>query len=216
MPEDAYTVHRKSGFAGEAQWRRRPALVVVDFSLGFTDPQTAIGSDLSEILDRTNDAVGVFRSAGLPIVFTTIEFRPEMNYAWHDKAPGLKILEKGSDLVRIDPASGYRSGDPVVSKSGASAFFGTDLTTLLQAVDADTVILAGVTTSGCVRASAVDAVQYGYPTVVLRDCVGDRHPSVHESSLSDIEAKYGDVRTLNETIGRLQLPFAASAANTSA
>ncbi|MNP34028.1 Maleamate amidohydrolase [compost metagenome] len=97
-----------------------------------------------------------------------------------------------------------RDGEPVVSKQYASAFFGTSLASLLHAQGIDTLVLAGCSTSGCIRASAVDAVQHGFRTIVVRECVGDRHPAPHEANLFDIDSKYGDVVSRQEAMEQLQ------------
>jgi nicotinamidase-related amidase len=124
--------------------------------------------------------------------------------AWLRKAPGLAILREGSELVEIDPRLHRRRDDLLVTKKGASAFFGTALAATLVALGADSVVVCGATTSGCVRASCVDAIQYGFPVLVPRECVGDRAAGPHEANLFDIDAKYGDVVALEEAIGHLR------------
>jgi nicotinamidase-related amidase len=139
------------------------------------------------------------------VIFTTIAYEPHLRDggAWLEKAPGLAVLQIGSELVDIDPRLPVGPADPVVVKKGASAFFGTNLTGILAAQRVDTVIICGATTSGCVRASAVDSVQSGYPTLVVRDCVGDRAQGPHDANLFDIQAKYADVIGLEEALGYL-------------
>jgi nicotinamidase-related amidase len=142
------------------------------------------------------------RAAGLPVVFTTIAYDAGQiaTLTWLKKATGMAALELGSRLVEIDDRLARRPDEHLVVKTGASAFFGTALASYLTAAGADTVIVTGATTSGCVRASVVDAVQHGFPTLVPRDCVADRAAAPHEASLFDIHEKYGDVVDLDDVL----------------
>jgi nicotinamidase-related amidase len=183
----------------------RPAVLVVDFSRGFTDTACALGSDLDAPVEATARLLEVARAAGSPVVFTTIAFEPggADGGIWTRKMPGLAALELGSDWVEIDPRLGRREGEPVVVKKGASAFFGTNLPAILVAAGADAVVLCGATTSGCVRATAVDLLQHGYPALVPRECVGDRAQAPHDANLFDIDMKYADVVSLDEALDYL-------------
>jgi nicotinamidase-related amidase len=144
------------------------------------------------------------RGAGVAVVYTTIAYEPgDESRAWLRKAPGLAALAAGSELVEIDPRIEPAEGEPVLVKKGASAFFETDLAERLHALGADTVVICGATTSGCVRASVVDSVQHGFPTLVVREAVGDRAPEPHDANLFDIEAKYGDVISVDDAVGYL-------------
>jgi nicotinamidase-related amidase len=193
--QETEEIYERAGFGAAVRRGARPALVVVDFSRGFTDPQYATGSELSAEVERTARLAGAARAAGLPVIFTTIAYAANLldGGAWLAKAPGLAILQEGSPLVEIDPRLPLHPADTLIVKKGASAFFGTSLAALLVAQRVDTVILCGATTSGCIRASAVDSVQSGFPTIVVRDCVGDRAQGPHEANLFDIQAKYADV-----------------------
>jgi maleamate amidohydrolase len=191
----------------------RPAVLVVDFSCGFTDPACALGSDLDEPVEATARLLAVARAAGLPVVFTTIAFGPggADGGIWTQKMPALVELEIGSRWVEIDPRLERREREPVVVKKGASAFFGTNLPAILVAAGADSVVLCGATTSGCVRATAVDLLQYGYPALVPRECVGDRARAPHDANLFDIDMKYADVVSLDEALAHLEgLPTATT------
>jgi nicotinamidase-related amidase len=195
-------IYERAGFGGAVRRGSRPALVVVDFSRGFTDPQYATGSELTSEVQGTARLAAAVREAGLPVIFTTIAYAANGRDggAWLAKAPGLAILREGTPLVEIDPRLALEPADTLIVKKGASAFFGTNLAGVLAAQRVDTVILCGATTSGCIRASAVDSVQSGFPTLVVRDCVGDRAPGPHEANLFDIQAKYADVIDLDETL----------------
>lgn len=204
MAQDVQTRYVRAGFGGSVRRGRRPALVVVDFTRGFTDPGGQVGSDMTTQLEVTSRLITVAREARAPIIFTTIAFPDNAPNVWRDKAPGLAVLREGTPAVEIDPRLPRQPYDIIIAKIGASAFFGTDLVTVLRAYGADTVLVCGATTSGCVRATAVDSVQYGFPTLVIADAVADRIASAHEASLIDIQAKYADVITTDEAMGYLR------------
>lgn len=187
---------------------RRPAVLVVDLSRGFTDPDSRLGSDLSAVVEATRRVLDVAREREAPAVFTTIAFDPSGRDAglWPEKIPSVLDLKLGTPWVEIDPRLGRRPDEAVIVKKGASAFFGTNLSAILATQGTDTVVLCGATTSGCVRATAIDLLQYGFPTVVPRDCVGDRATEPHEANLVDIQAKYADVVSMDETLAYLADP----------
>jgi nicotinamidase-related amidase len=214
-PDRTATVYDQAGFGRPVERGSRPVVVVVDFSYGFTDPQYPTGADMSGPVLATARLLEAARSGGVPVVFTTIAYDPGQlrSLAWLKKATGMAALELGTRLVDIDERLAPRTDEHLVVKTGASAFFGTALASYLASVRADTVVVTGATTSGCVRATVVDAVQYGYPTLVPRDCVADRAPAPHEASLFDIDEKYGDVVDLDDVLAYLQaLPGTAGAA----
>jgi maleamate amidohydrolase len=196
-------VYERAGFGVTVRRGERPAIIVVDFSRGFTEPQFPTGADLTAEVEATGRLLAAARERVVPVVFTTIAYEPHLRDggAWLEKAPGLAVLQTGSELVDIDPRLPVGPHEPVVVKKGASAFFGTNLTAILAAQRVDTVIICGATTSGCVRASAVDSVQSGYPTLVVRECVGDRARGPHDANLFDIQAKYADVIGLEDALG---------------
>lgn len=174
----------------------RPALIVVDFSLGFTDPASRLACDADDALAVTARLLAAARSSGAPVVFTTVaydEAAERVAAAFIAKSPALLELRVGSRWVEIDPRIAPAPGEPVLVKLFASAFFGTPLASLLAAAGCDTTVIAGASTSGCVRATAVDALQHGYRVVVPRDAVADRLDSAHEAALFDLDAKYADV-----------------------
>jgi nicotinamidase-related amidase len=181
-------------------------MLVVDFSCGFTDPECPLGSDLSHQVEQTKRLLEVARGKDLPVIFTTIGFEANLRDAglWLQKAPLLAELQLGSRWVEIDSRLGRLPNEPVVLKKGASAFFGTNLTAILISQQVDTVILCGATTSGCIRATAVDLLQNGFPTLIPRECVGDRAQEPHEANLFDMEAKYADVVSLEQALDYLE------------
>ncbi|MFB7165285.1 isochorismatase family protein [Streptomyces sp. NPDC056121] len=191
------SVYERAGFGAPVSRGARPALVIVDLTRGFTEPGFPTGSDLTEAVAATVQLIEAARDAHLPVIFTAISYSPAeadgRSLAWLDKAPGMRALREASDAVALDPRLPYRDGDVLIVKKGASAFFGTSLGAQLTALGRDTVLVCGATTSGCVRATAVDAVQSGFPVLVPRDAVGDRAQGPHDAALFDIQAKYGDV-----------------------
>ncbi|MGE2730202.1 isochorismatase family protein [Mycolicibacterium vaccae] len=197
----------QAGFGAAVRRGRRPVIIVVDLSCGFTEAEFPTGTDLTDVVRSTGQLIESGRAAGVPVVFTTIAYTPaEINgsvVTWLGKATGMRSLRVGSPEATIDPRLPLREEDQVIVKKGASAFFGTPLTSMLVALGCDTVLICGATTSGCIRATAVDAVQWGFSVLVVRDCVGDRAPGPHEANLFDIQEKYGDVITLDDAIGYL-------------
>lgn len=204
---------RHTGFHGRAGFGRRPALIVVDVNVGFTDPESPLVCDLEEVVVAIQRLLAEMRSAGLPVVFTTVSYDEgdrETAAAFIDKVPALLTLEAGSRWVEIDPRLAPREGEPVLNKLFASAFFGTALSSFLAANGCDSLIVAGASTSGCVRATVVDAIQHGYRPIVPREAVGDRNPEAHAASLYDIDAKYGDVVSVDDVIAHLEEVAAAA------
>jgi len=196
-----------AGFHGRAGFGERPALVVVDMNVAFTDRSSPLACPLDGVVGAIQELLRECRAAGFPVVYTTVAYDEEARRTaavFIDKVPALLTLEAGSRWVEIDPRIAPLPGEPVLTKLFASAFFGTELQSLLAAAGCDTLVVTGASTSGCVRATAVDALQHGYRPVVPREAVGDRDPDAHEANLYDIDAKYGDVVSLEETLGHLE------------
>jgi len=204
--EEAREVYARVGLGQAVTLGAHPAVLVVDFSRGFTDPACALGSELTAEVEATKQVLDVARAKGLLVVFTTIGYEPGLKDGglWLQKAPALGELQVGGRWVEIDPRLERAYDEPVILKKGASAFFGTNLASILITQDVDSVVLCGATTSGCVRATAVDLLQYGWPTLVPRECVGDRARAPHEANLFDIQAKYADVVPVEEAIVYLE------------
>jgi nicotinamidase-related amidase len=202
----AAAVYDAAEMGGALRRGSRPAVLVVDFSRGFTDPACALGSDLTGPVMATRLLLDLARATDVPVIFTAVGFQPESDRSlpWLQKLPGLAELAIGTRWVEIDPRLGRRPSEPVIVKQGASAFFGTPLAPLLVSLAVDTVVLCGATTSGCVRATAVDLMQFGWTAVVPRDCVGDRARAPHEANLFDIQAKYGDVVSADAALAYLR------------
>jgi maleamate amidohydrolase len=202
------------GFGGRGGFGRRPALVVIDMTLGFTDPESPLACDLEGPISEIQKLLRAARRSEIPIVFTTVAYRESDKLtaaAFIDKVPALLTLHAGTRWVEVDPRIAPQEMEPVLNKLFASGFFGTGLSSLLIAAGIDTLIITGASTSGCVRATAVDALQYGFRPVVPREAVGDRNPDAHKASLYDIDAKYGDVIPVQETLDYLEEVAAAHA-----
>ena len=195
------------GFGGRGGLGRLPALVVIDMTLGFTDPESPLACDLEGPVSEIQKLLEAARQAEIPVVFTTIAFRESDKLtaaAFIDKVPALLTLEAGTRWAEIDPRLAPRETEPVLNKLFASGFFGTGLSSLLTAAGVDTLISTGASTSGCVRATAVDALQYGFRPVIPREAVGDRNVDAHEANLYDVDAKYGDVVRVQEVLDYLR------------
>ena len=200
--DEAREVYARARLGERIKLGARPAVLVVDFSCGFTDPECSLGSDCTTAVEQTKRVLDAARAKGLPVIFTTIGFEPSLKDGglWLQKAPSLADLQIGGKWVEIDPRLEPRDDETIVLKKGASGFFGTNLASILVAQGVDSVVLCGATTSGCVRATAVDLLQYGWPTIVPRECVADRAQAPHEANLFDIQAKYADVLSLDEVL----------------
>jgi nicotinamidase-related amidase len=200
--EEAREVYAAARLGQRVTLGSRPAVLVVDFSCGFTDPECALGSDMTAAVEATKRLLDTARGRGMPVIFTTIGYEPSLKDGglWLQKVPSLGDLQIGGRWVEIDPRLEAREDETVVLKKGASAFFGTNLPAILVSQGVDSVILCGATTSGCIRATAIDLLQYGYPTLVPRECVADRAQAPHEANLFDIDAKYADVVPLDDVL----------------
>jgi maleamate amidohydrolase len=188
-----------TGFGRAAGLGERPAVVVVDLIRGFTDPGCPLGADLGDVVAATRALLDVARDRGVPVWFTTTCYdddRAAQAAVFLRKVPALRTLRPGSEWVDVDERLARRDDEEVLVKSFASAFFDTALAERLRA--RDSLVVCGASTSGCVRATVVDALQHGLAPVVAREAVGDRWPQAHAQSLSDIEQKYGDVLALDD------------------
>jgi maleamate amidohydrolase len=204
--QEAREVYAKAGLGESVTMGSRPAILVVDFSCGFTDPECTLGSEMTEQVEATKRLLDAARAKALPIVFTTIGYESSLKDGglWLQKVPALGDLQIGGRWVEIDPRLEPREDETIVLKKGASAFFGTNLASILISQRIDSVILCGATTSGCIRATAIDLLQYGYPTLVPRECVADRAQAPHVANLFDIQAKYADVVSIEDALGYVE------------
>lgn len=187
--------YASAGFGQGLAWGSRPALIVIDMMRGYFEPgaEFYLGSD--DCLTAAARVLASARAAGIPVLHTRVEFDPDgiNGGVFVRKIPTLRQLVPGSRFGQIMPQVAPADHEVVIVKQYASAFHGTTLSATLTALRVDTVIITGVSTSGCVRATGVDAIQYGYVPLVVRQAVGDRDPRPHEANLFDLQAKYAEV-----------------------
>jgi maleamate amidohydrolase len=204
--EQTTSTYARGTFGSRSGFGKRPGVLVVDFCLGMTDPASPLGADMSEALRCTRRLLDSSRALGLPVVYTTVRYArgcPDGG-AFLDKIPALRVFEEGGPWSAIDDRVAPQAGEVVIVKKFASAFFGTSAASILTSKGVDTVIVTGSTTSGCVRASAIDALQSGFRVVIPRECVADRAAGPHEANLFDLNAKYADVLSLDEVMAALE------------
>jgi maleamate amidohydrolase len=196
-------IYEARGFGGRSGAGDHPALVVIDLCYGFTDPESPLACDCEGAVAATARLLEAARAGGHPVAFTTVQYDAagrEIAAAFIAKAPGLLTLEPGTRWPQIDERIAPAENEPVMPKLFASGFFGTSLGAMLAARGCDTVVVTGASTSGCVRATAVDALQHGYRVVVPREAVADRAEGAHRATLTDLDAKYGDVVGIDEAV----------------
>ncbi|MDO9502202.1 MAG: isochorismatase family protein [Falsiroseomonas sp.] len=179
---------------------QRPALVIVDFVVGFADPAHFGGGNIAPAIEQTVHLLAFARRHRWPVAHTRVVYAEDGSDAgvFTLKAPSLLKLTEASPLSQIVPELAPRAGEHIVRKQGASGFFDTNLASWLRFQGADTVVVAGCTTSGCVRATVVDSLQHNFRTIVATDCVGDRALGPHEANLFDMGQKYADLKTRAE------------------
>lgn len=176
---------------------QHPALLMIDFMQGYTTPGAPLFAP--GVVEAVSEAVALLHTArqvGIPVIHTRILYHPQHQRdggIWVKKAPVMRDMVEGNPLAAFCPQVQPLDEEVVITKQYASAFFGTALASLLVSEGIDTLLIAGCSTSGCVRATAVDALQYGFRAMVVQECVGDRHTAPHEANLFDIDSKYGDV-----------------------
>lgn len=196
-----------AGWGGTLEPGTRPALLVVDFVMAYLQPGSPLYAGVEAARDACVQLLHAARRAGVPVLHTNVRFQQggRDGGVFFRKLPALRCFEDGAqpELARFDPVLEPRAGETVITKQYASAFFGTTLASTLTSQAVDTLVIAGVSTSGCIRATAVDACQHGFVPLVVREAVGDRHPGPHEASLFDLQAKYAEVVGLESALSYL-------------
>lgn len=200
MSENVEQNYARSGFGHALGFGQRPALLMIDFVMAYLDPDSPLYAGVEDVRDRCVALLQICRTAEIPIFHTNVSYRPGSTDGgvFRRKLPLLKVFEAGSPLGQFAAGLEPRDGETVITKQYASAFFGTPLASSMAMLGIDSVLIAGVTTSGCVRASALDALQHGFVSIVVKDAVGDRHEAPHAANLFDLEAKYSDLVTISE------------------
>ena len=194
--------YKRAGFRARLGFGERPAVIVVDVCEAYLDPTSPLYAAVEDVVEAVGRVVDAARLAAIPVIFTRVVYQPggADGGIFYRKVPSLKIFEAGSPAGEFPDRVRPRDGDVVVLKQYASAFFGTSLAATLTAKAVDTTIITGLTTSGCVRATALDAMQSRFIPIVVRDAVGDRDERPHEASLFDLDNKYADVVDIDEVL----------------
>ncbi len=197
------TYQNDAGYAGSLGFGQNPALIVVDMIKAYTLPDSPLYAPGYEALAGV--IAGLVRAArekGLLVIFTTLSYDRDFLTGGHfvRKIPALQLLRSRPELAEMVDGLEPLGGEPVLTKQYASAFHGTPLLPLLNYRRTDSLLITGVSTSGCIRATATDAIGHGLIPMVVRDAVGDRSPQVHEANLFDLQAKYADLYTVQEVL----------------
>ncbi|KAA9378230.1 isochorismatase family protein [Microbispora cellulosiformans] len=210
-----------AGFAGRVGWGERVALLVIDMAGAWTSQDEMIGANLDGVLRNVRRLLDVVRTRDdIPVVFTTMaydETYSDLPFPSRLKTPHLERMIRGSERVRLVPGLDRRPHEALIEKPRASAFFNTNLPSILAAQRVDTVVVVGCSTSGCVRSTCESAIDHGLRAIVPAEAVGDRSASAHEAALFDINARYADVLSVEEVVGHIErLPRTAGAVTTDA
>lgn len=197
-PESAQDNYARGAFGAGLGFGTRQALLMVDFAQAYFVPESPLFANRPEVVGQAAELLAWARDHRMLVCHTRVEYRADGldGGVFFRKIPALTAFCTGNPLADTVPELAPRADEPMVTKQYASAFFGTSLASTLRAQGVDCVLIAGMSTSGCVRASAVDAMQNGFIPVVIGDACGDRHPAPHEANLFDLAAKYADVLTL--------------------
>lgn len=193
-------------YEGRLQPGSRRALLIVDVVMAYLEDTSPLFMETAAAARDSNVRLAdAARAAGVPVVFTGVTYKPDGSDGgvFYRKAPVLKAFIEGSPLGAFPPELTPLPGDKVFTKQYPSAFFGTGLAEALHAEGIDTLLITGYSTSGCVRASALDAMQYGFVPLVVREACADRHPAPHEANLFDLQAKYAEVISEAEALAYL-------------
>ena len=212
MSASLFDNYAAGGFGHALQPGLRPALLVIDFVRAYLVQGSPLYAGVEAARDACRDLLLAARTAGIPVLHTNVQYQPggRDGGVFFRKVPALRSFEAGAhpELAAFAEGLEPEPGETVITKQYASAFFGTSLASTLTALAVDTLLIAGVSTSGCVRASTLDACQHGFIPLVVRDAVGDRHPAPHEANLFDLQAKYAEVISLQqakEYLGRVRI-----------
>jgi maleamate amidohydrolase len=198
--------YARAGFGGRLAFGRSPALLIIDAVEAYVRPGAPLYADQDGALESLARLAEAAREAGILVIFTRVAYQAGGvdGGVFFRKVPVLRLFEGDGELGAFPQRLGPQAGDLVVTKQYASAFFGTSLASTLLAAGIDTVLMGGYSTSGCVRASALDALQHGFIPFVVREACGDRAPGPHEANLFDLQAKYAEVVGLEEALALIR------------
>jgi maleamate amidohydrolase len=208
MSETLDTNYARAGYHAQQSWGRRPAVLMIDFANAYYDPSSPLfgGEGCQIALDHAARLAPAARAAGVPVIYTEVKYQPggADGGAFYAKVPALTNFDAGAETQKLQTPLTVEKGDIVVTKQYPSGFFGTSLAATLKWLKIDTLLLAGVTTSGCVRATCIDSISHGFVTLVVEDAVGDRADGPHQANLFDMSAKYADLLSTDEAIDYLK------------
>lgn len=192
--------YSKAGFGGSIEPGAHPALLIIDFVRAYLDPECSLYAGVEKELEQAVKLLGECRKAGIPIFHTCVEYDAAgvEGGVFFRKVPALANFIRGSKYCAFGEGLEPAEGEVVITKKYPSAFFGTHLAATLASLGVDTLLMCGLSTSGCVRSSAVDALQYGYIPIVVREATGDRDEGPHEANLFDISKKFGEVISMDQ------------------
>lgn len=204
MSEDLAENYKRA-YSNKVGFGKKPALVLIDFAHAYFDKNCDLYAGVEDALASALRIREAAHEAGIPVILTEVSYHKSgvNGGRFFEKAKPLKAFVKGAKTAAFAEGLEPRDDEIVITKQYPSAFFGTSLASTLTALGVDTVILTGLTTSGCVRASCVDSMSYGFTTTVVREACGDRHPAPHEANLFDMNAKYADVVSEDEALDYL-------------
>ncbi len=193
--DDDLAANYVGAFDGRLSFGKRPALLIIDFVMAYLDPASPLYAQVEDALASNERLLAVARAASIPVIFTNVVYQTDGadGGLFYKKIPSLRVFVEGSPLGAFPPSLQPKDGEHVISKQFASAFFRTSLAETLSGEGIDTLLITGLSTSGCVRATALDALQSGFAPFVVREACGDRHSAPHEANLFDLQAKYSEV-----------------------
>jgi maleamate amidohydrolase len=206
VTNESLDTNYQRAYANRIGFGQRPALILIDFVQAYFDPDCDLYAGVGEALASALRVRAAARQAGVPVIYTNVVYHAQAlnGGRFYQKAKPLRSFLAGSPLGAWPEGLSVADDELIVSKQYPSAFFGTSLASTLTTWGVDTLILTGLTTSGCVRATCVDTCSHGFIPIVVKEACGDRHPAPHEANLFDMNAKYADVVTENEVITYLQ------------
>lgn len=192
-------------FEGRVGFGKNPALILIDFVAGYFLPESPLYAGVEDTLAAALSMREAARAAGVPVIYTNVVYHPSMKDGgrFAQKVAPLGGFVRGHPYGEWAPGLTPREDELVISKQYPSAFFGTSLASTLTAAGHDSLIITGLTTSGCVRATCVDCCSHGFIPIIVEEAVGDRHAAPHKANLFDMNAKYGDVVKLAEAVASL-------------
>lgn len=204
--KDTLEDYRASAFGGSLGPGRSAAVLAIDLARAYLDDDSPLRAPVESAVACAGTLVSVARDVGVPVIFTRVSYQPGGidGGLFTRKIPSLRVFEEGSPLADFVTDPRPEPGETVITKQYASAFFGTSLAATLTARGIDTLYICGLSTSGCIRASATDALQHGFRPLVVADACGDREQRLHDANLLDLQAKYADVLGLDEALAQLR------------